>query len=121
MRELETTGHVPAWVQEDDGTEPAEDRDEQGRAERAEELAGETCPECGAAPPHLPEECPAAEWYGGGGVGACEWAYVCSPDGRADLAGIEWGTEEWYAQVIAGTDLMHNVGACPVGEVGSDA
>jgi hypothetical protein len=32
----ETTGHVPAWVRANDDTDPAEDRDEQGRAERAE-------------------------------------------------------------------------------------
>jgi hypothetical protein len=40
MPDYDTTGHVPEWVRDSGDGEPAEDRDETGRAERADEHVG---------------------------------------------------------------------------------
>lgn len=71
------------------------------------------CPECGRKHPPEPEFCPLAVWYSSGPTGgACEAYWLTTPDGRADTAGIPYGSELYYQLVIEGTALMHEVGEC---------
>jgi hypothetical protein len=71
------------------------------------------CSECPSPVEHIPEECPAAEWYGSPYTNAaCEAYFLTTSDGRLDTAGLTWGTEEWYQAVIDGTRLMHEISEC---------
>jgi hypothetical protein len=72
------------------------------------------CSECPSPVEHLPEECPAATTYIVYGNGACEAAFLRTTEGRQVTATHRWGTVAYEAAVIAGTELMHMVGACPL-------
>jgi hypothetical protein len=62
---------------------------------------------------HLPEECPAAKWYGAHhNTSACEAYFLTTPEGREAIAGLEWGTVEYYRAVIDGTREMHEMSEC---------
>jgi hypothetical protein len=73
-----------------------------------------SCSECKSPVEHEPEECPTAVWYGNGGLGACEAYWLTTPDGRAEMIGLIWGTEEYEHAVIEGTEVMHIVGGCRI-------
>lgn len=74
------------------------------------------CPECPSEEEHEPEECPAATMYYGGTTGACEsWFLRYDPEGielslRREAGGIS--EVDYYHELIDGTEMMHNVGAC---------
>jgi hypothetical protein len=70
------------------------------------------CSECGGRA-HLPEECPAAVWYGDGTPGACEaWFVRHDPEGRALAPTHGYGTAAYHQAVADGLELAHAVGAC---------
>lgn len=76
------------------------------------------CPECGQPAHAYVEQCPAAETYCGG-VQACETYYVQYNEGRILAVALASGSIseiEYYEEVIAGTEMMHNVGACGITE-----
>jgi len=73
------------------------------------------CTECEGPEEHLPEECPSAAWYTSGATGgACEAWFVTRGEGRGLAAEHGWGTEAYYEAVIAGVDLAHQTGECPL-------
>ena len=74
-----------------------------------------TCPECGQPAHAYVEQCPQATIYRAGGTSACENYYVQHDEGRILAVALASGsiTEiEYYEQVIEGTEMMHNAGAC---------
>jgi hypothetical protein len=78
-------------------------------------MADMHCPECGQPAHAYVEQCPQAKVYHDGGSSACENYYVRYNEGRILAIALANGsiTEiEYYEEVITGTEMMHNAGAC---------
>lgn len=69
------------------------------------------CSECGG-PAHDPEFCPKAETYSGGTIGACEAWCLRTAEGSTLAARFGAGTVEYYEELAAEVDLLHNTGMC---------
>jgi len=73
------------------------------------------CSECTSEEPHEPEECPAAEWFSSGPTGgACEYAYLRTPEGSALAGRPDAGSVRYYEDLINAVDMMHSIGECPL-------
>jgi hypothetical protein len=74
------------------------------------------CPECPSPVEHEMEECSAARLYQGGTNGACEHYFLThDTDGIALAIAQQIGfvsDEDYYRELRAGVELMHEVSAC---------